>query len=394
MTDRHPETEVLRDWLRSEGRFIANAAEFDTAFVERLRAAGLPITRYTTGVPSLHPQVDSFSTLWEHGKGLTFRQYRQTEDGEAVFRNSPLFVVYNEGRSVRCALEAPAKPGEFTVLPDLRAAGLTDYVVIPIPFSDGSHKAASYATNRKGGFSDAEIAVLEGIAGDLGAVMETLYLRHLAKTLMDTYVGPVAGQRVLEGAIKRGAQETIRAAIWFSDLRGFTSLSETLPGSQLIDLLNDYFDAVAQAIEGEGGEILKFIGDAVMAIFLPKDNDDDGDEQEAAQRALKAARAAQAAIAALNEERTKAHKPKVNYGIALHFGNLLYGNVGGGNRLDFTVIGPAVNLASRIEGLTRVLDEGVLASTEFAAIHGGAFEVLGEFELKGIAEKRAVYAPR
>ncbi len=390
MTDRHPETEAIRNWLRTEGRFIANADEFYTAYVERLRNSGLPIVRFTTGVPSLHPQVDSFSTVWERDKGLSFQQYRRAEEGEAVYRDSPLFIVYNEGRSVRCDLVAPAKEGEFSILPDLRTAGLVDYIVVPIPFSDGSHKAMSYATDREDGFSDAEIAVLEGIAGDLAPVMETIYLRHLAKTLMDTYVGPIAGQRVLDGAIKRGMQETIRAAIWFSDLRDFTPLSETLPGSQLIDLLNDYFDAMAQAIEGEGGEILKFIGDAVMAIFLPKDDD----ETDAAQRAFKAARAAQTAIAELNDERTTARKPKVNYGIALHFGNLLYGNVGGGNRLDFTVIRPAVNLASRIEGLTRELGEGVLASAEFAAIHGGSFKMLGEFELNGITEKRAVYAPK
>ncbi|MDH3232159.1 MAG: adenylate/guanylate cyclase domain-containing protein [Alphaproteobacteria bacterium] len=389
MPDHPSEIERLRLWLRTEGRFIANSADFDAAFVEQLRAAGLPITRYTTGVPSLHPQVDSFSTLWELGKGLSFRQYRQTDNGAAMFQNSPLFIVYNEGRSVRCPLEGPPEDGEFPILPDLRAAGLTDYIVIPVPFSDGSNKAMSYATDRSGGFSNTEIEVLEEIAGDVAPVMETLYLRHLAKTLMDTYVGPVAGNRVLHGAIKRGMQETLRAAIWFSDLAGFTPLSETLPGTQLIDLLNDYFDAVAQAIEGEDGEILKFIGDAVMAIFPPND----GDEAEAAQRARRAARAAQTAIAELNAERSKAKRPQVRYGIALHFGDLLYGNVGGGNRLDFTVIGPAVNLASRIEGLTRAHGDGILVSSEFAAIHGPGFKLIGEFELKGIAEKHAVYAP-
>lgn len=383
-------TSALRGWLRTEGRFIASSADFDTAFVEQLRNAGLPITRYTTGVPSLHPQVDSFITIWELGKGLSFRLYRMTDETTAMLQNSPLIIAYKQGRSTRCDLEAPAQPGEYTVLPDLRAAGLTDYIVIPIPFSDGSNKAVSFATDRKGGFSDDEAAVMEEIAGDVAPVMETLYLRHLSKTLMETYVGPIAGQRVLDGAIKRGMQETLRAAIWFSDIRGFTPLSETLPGNQLIDLLNDYFDAVTQAIEGEGGEILKFIGDAVMAIFLPKGED----ETEAAQRAFKAARAAQAAIAKLNIARAEARRAKLNYGIALHFGNLLYGNVGGGNRLDFTVIGPAVNLASRIEGLTRAHGDGLLVSAEFAAIHGPGFEMIGEFELKGIAEKRAVYAPR
>ena len=390
MTDRHTQTEALRGWLRREGRFLPDSAAFDVGLVERLRAAGFPITRYTTGVPSLHPQIDSITSLWELEKGHSFRLYRFTDENRAMLQNSPLIIAYREGRNTHCSLETPVQSNEFTVLPDLRAAGLTDYLVIAIPFSDGSHKGMSFATDRKGGFSEDEVAVLESIAGDLGTVMETLYLRHLAKTLMDTYVGPIAGQRVLDGAIKRGMQETLRAAIWFSDIRGFTPLSETLPGNQLIDLLNDYFDAVTQAIEGEGGEILKFIGDAVMAIFLPKGED----ETEAAQRAFKAARAAQAAIAELNAERSKAKRPQVKYGIALHFGDLLYGNVGGGNRLDFTVIGPAVNLASRIEGLTRSHGDGLLVSAEFAATHGPGFELVGEFDLKGISEKRAVYAPK
>jgi len=388
--DSQSNIEAIRTWLRAEGRFIANPGEFDTALIEQLRGLGLPIMRFTTGLPSLHPQVDSFSSLWQHGKGLTVRQFRSSGAGETVLRNSPMFIVYYEGKGVRCDLEAPPREGEFSVLTDLRAAGLTDYVAVSVPFADGSFKGVTYATDRKGGFSDDEIAVLEGIAADLAAAMEVGYLRRLAKTLMDTYVGPVAGERVLHGAIKRGAQETINAAIWFCDLRGFTPLSETLPGPQLIDLLNDYFDAVARAIEAEGGEILKFIGDAVMAIFVPKDDD----EADAARRALAAARAAQVDLAAINEARTDAGKPTFECGVALHFGDVLYGNVGSVNRLDFTVIGPAVNLAARIEGLTRQIDENVLASAAFAAVHGGDFELLGEFDLKGITEKRAVYAPR
>jgi adenylate cyclase len=392
--EHQSDIEAIRFWLRTEGRFIASPDELVAAIVERLLGLGLPIVRVTTGVPSLHPQVDSFSALWEHGKGVTIRQFRTSGEGENALRNSPMFIVYNEGRVVRCDLEAPPRDGEFSVLPELRAAGFTDYIAVPIPFSDGSYKAVTYATRRKGGFSEDEIAVFEGIAGDIAQVMETLYLHRLAKTLMDTYVGPVAGERVLHGAIKRGAQETIRAAVWFCDLRGFTPLSETMPGRHLIDLLNDYFDAVARAIEGEGGEILKFIGDAVMAIFMPRAPDNDDSETEAARRALAAARGALADLATLSVARAAAGKPKIECGIALHFGDVLYGNVGSANRLDFTVIGPAVNLASRIEGLTRQIDERVLASAAFAAIHGGHFEMVGEFDLKGIAEKRAVYAPR
>jgi len=325
---------AISTWLMSEARLIGDTATLDQSIVDRLRDAGLPITRFTTGVPSLHPQVDSFSTLWELGKGLTFRQFRLNPSSTQMLRDSPAFVVYEEGRAVRCRMETTPQHGEYPILADLRNAGLTDYLILPLPFSDGSNKAMSFATDRKGGFTDDEIAILEGIRHALAATMEVHHLRRMARVLMDTYVGPVAGRRVLEGAIKRGSGETIRAAIWFCDLKGFTSLSERLPAQLLIDMLNAYFDAVTPAIEAEGGEILKFIGD------------------------------------------------------------VLYGNVGGEKRLDFTVIGPAVNLASRLEGLTRELGRPVLVSAEFAALQAGGLEFLGEFAFKGVSETRKVYAPR
>ena len=380
----------LAGWLISEARLIGDTEALDLAIVERLRGAGLPITRYTTGVPSLHPNVDSFSTLWEQGKGLTFRQFRVDPDNSRVLRGSPIFVAYEEGRTTRCRLEGPAETDEYDIAAELRQQGLTDYLVIALPFSDGSNKAMSFATDRPGGFSEDEVAILEGLRAALGATIEVRYLRHLAGTLMDTYVGPVAGRRVLEGAIRRGSGETISAAIWFCDLKGFTTLSESLPDQVLIDLLNAYFDAVTQAIESEGGEILKFIGDAVLAIFQPGEDDD----AAAAARALAAADSALARIQAANADRSAAGAPAIECGIALHVGDVLYGNVGGANRLDFTVIGRAVNLASRIESLTRDLGRPVLVSDAFAAAHSGEFEDLGSFALKGIAEARRVYAPR
>ncbi len=247
----------------------------------------------------------------------------------------------------------------------------------------------TYATRQPGGFSDAHVALLDGVRHELAAAVEIRYLRFTAKMLMNTYVGPQAGQRVLDGQIKRGMGETIRAAIWFCDLKGFTALSEALSGEPLIELLNDYFDVMTTAIEGEDGEILKFIGDAVLAIFMPGEDGDRG----AARRALTAAQAAETAMAERNGTRAAVGKAEIGYGIALHFGDVLYGNVGGQNRLDFTVIGPAVNLASRIEALTRDVDRALLVSGEFAALHSGAFEELGNYTFKGITGERPVFAP-
>lgn len=400
----------MRRWLLDEGRFLKGTGTFDEAFVAKLRALGFPIKRFTTGIPSLHPQVDSFSTLWEEGKGLSFREFKRSVTdsrdtdrgpGKTVFREekgsaggllegSPIEAVYESGRTVRHRLEDGPRVNEYSLLTEMRADGYTDYVAIPILFADRSVKVATFATSRPGGFSGGEVAALEDICSDFGLIIETRYLRHLASTLVNTYVGPVAGQRVLDGEIKRGMGETIRAAIWFCDLKGFTTLSELLPEAQTLDLLNDYFDVVTKAIEDQRGEVLKFIGDAVLAIFTPAD---DGDEAEAVTRALAAARQCSVNITERNRDRKAARKQAIGLGVALHFGDVHYGNVGGVTRLDFTVIGSAVNLASRIEGLTRELERPILVSSEFAALHPDSFEALGEFAFKGISEKRSVYAP-
>ena len=379
----------LAGWLTSEARLIEDSGVLDQVIVDKLRAAGLPLARYTTGVPSLHPQVDSFSTLWEQGKGLTFRQFKLDPDAVSRVSDSPIFAAYREGRSTRWRLTGPAAEDEPEILRDLREAGLTDYVILALPLSDGSNKAMTFATDAAEGFSDDQVAILMGLRHAFASVMEVRYLWHLAGTLMDTYVGPVAGRKVLDGAIRRGSGDIIRAAIWFCDLKGFTALTETLPGAQLLETLDRYFDVMTEAIEAEGGEVLKFIGDAVLAIFQPGEEGDTA----AAERALRAAQQAVATLETVNRERRQDDKPAIDCGIALHVGEVLYGNVGGRKRLDFTVIGPAVNLASRIESLTRELARPVLVSQAFADLHGGAFDALGAFALKGIAEEARVYAP-
>lgn len=390
---------TIANWLTSRARLIDDTGKLDQAIIDQLRAAGLPIVRYTTHVPSLHPQVDGFSTYWEKGKGLRFSEHRGDPEGKEKLRNSPISKAFDEGRRARYRLTAPPKGKEYPILADLRENKLTDYVVLPLPFGGNTHKAMTFATDAPAGFDDAQVAVLYGLAPALAATIETRYLRHLAAMLMDTYVGPVAGRKVLEGAIKRGSSETIRAVIWFCDLKGFTALSESVPGPALLETLNSYFDVMTTAIEAGNGEVLKFIGDAILAIFQPGE---DGDAAAAA-RALAAAQAAVRGLEAVNDNHNRnGHdrngrggngRPLIECGIALHFGDVLYGNVGGRQRLDFTVIGPAVNLTSRIESLTREMARPVLVSAPFAGVHGGAFEDLGRFSFKGIAGKAAVFAP-
>jgi adenylate cyclase len=383
------ETHPVIRWLMTDARRRTDANEFLEAFALELRAAGVDVSRITTGVPILHPQIFSFSGLWQLGKGTSERLYRTEPGIAATLSNSPIGIAYQGGGPVRCDLTAPPQAGEFAILGDLRREGFTDYIVHAVPFADGSYKALSLATTRRGGFDADELALFEAMIPAVAFNLEVQALRRTARTLLDTYVGVQSGGRVLEGQIRRGTGETIWAVIWLCDLRGFTSLSETLPRDALIDLLNCYFGPMCDAVAGEGGEILKFIGDAMLAIFPIG-----ADTATTCRAALKAAQSAQAALAEENRRREGSGSARIEYGLALHIGDVLYGNIGSDTRLDFTVIGPAVNLTARIESMCRQLGRPLLLSSEFARAGDIAAESLGAFALKGVGAEQEIFAPR
>ncbi len=380
----HP---VIR-WLMSDGRKLADPNRFLEAFAETLRSAGSDVSRITTGVPILHPQIFSFSGLWELGKGTSERLYRAGPGLPQAMLNSPIGIAYQGGGPVRCDPMAPPQPGEYPILEDLRREGYTDYIVYAVPFADGSFKALSLATRRRGGFSSSELSLFEAMIPALAFNLEVQALRRTARTLLDTYVGAQSGGRVLEGQIQRGAGETISAVIWLCDLRGFTGLSEKLPRDILIDMLNGYFGPMCDAVLGHGGEVLKFIGDAMLAIFPVGE-----DAAATCARALAAAQRAQSALSEENRRRQEAALPRIEYGLALHVGDVMYGNIGSDTRLDFTVIGPAVNLTARIESMCRELGRQLLLSADFVSASGIAAHSLGRFSLKGVGADHEIFAP-
>ncbi len=350
--------------------------------------AGIDVSRITTGVPILHPQIFSFSGLWELGKQTTERLYRAGPDVTQTMANSPIRLAYEGAGPVRCDLTARPKSGEFAILSELRRDGYTDYVVYSVPFADGSYKALSLATKRPRGFDGEELALFEATIPALAFNLEVQALRRTARTLLNTYVGQKSGGKVLEGQIRRGTGETIRAVIWLSDLRGFTDLSETLPRDTLIDLLNCYFGSMCDAVASAGGEVLKFIGDAILAIF-PIDED----PAPICRAALAAAERAKTVLSSENERRELERLPRIDYGLALHVGDVMYGNIGSDTRLDFTVIGPAVNLTSRIESMCRPLGQQLLLSSKFVELSGIGARSLGSFSLRGIAAKQEIFVP-
>jgi len=278
---------------------------------------------------------------------------------------------------------------DFPVLTELRDEGLTDYLVMPLISIDSAVRSlTSWGSRRPGGFGDLDIATIAGVLPAFAALAEIHERRRMTSTLLDTYLGGDAGRRVLGGQIQRGDGVTIAAALWFCDLRDFTSLSDELPGDAVIGLLNDYFACMAGPVQARGGEVLKFIGDAMLAIFPMAD---DLDRDRACLTALEAAREALAGFDKLNERRCELGRPALGVKIALHAGTVVFGNIGAPSRLDFTTIGPAVNMVTRLEGLAGRLGLRLLASERFASPCDSQMVSIGYHPLRGIALQQELF---
>ncbi|GGB58554.1 adenylate cyclase [Roseibium aquae] len=381
---------AIVQWLYGDALAYDDSLSLIEDLAHRLRAGGIPVDRATTAIMLLHPNVRAEAAVWTSDGLRELRRYLESEYVDESYENSPFKVVHTERRTVRCRIPPVPEEPEFGVIDDLRQQGFTDYAALPLPFSDGSVKAVTFATKAADGFSASQIAVFESILRPLATVCELKTLQRTAQTLLDTYVGERAGGRVLNGTIKRGEGEWISAVVSFADLRGFTKLSNTLPADKLILFLNKYFGAMTEAVEAHGGEVLKFIGDEVMAIF-PYETE--AEAADAARRALTAARDTNNRIAEINVANTCSYTPDMSVGIALHAGNVFFGNVGGESRLDFTVVGPVVNLSARIAELAKDLNLNILVSEAVAEIMGCRGGLYGTYEVKGFDEPVSVYAP-
>jgi adenylate cyclase len=378
-------------WLYSDASQLDGTLEIVSEMAERLRAGNVPVDRASTGIWVVHPNVRAEQSLWASDGTSELRLYTSDNSSDEDYTNSPIKRVHETLKPVRVKIErSPETADEFPITVDLREEGYTDYVSLPMPFSDGSVKVASFATKAPGGFSGSHLSVFESLIRPLALVCELKTLRRTAETVLDTYVGPRAGSRVLDGTTRRGEGEWIKAVVSFADIRGFTRLSNTLPADKIVLFLNKYFGAMTAAVEAHGGEVLKFIGDEVMAIF-PYETQEEA--REAAMRALLAARDTLKRIEAINTSNTCHATPDMSVGIALHAGDVFYGNVGSETRLDFTVVGPVVNLAARIAELAKDLERQVLVSDALSEIMGCRSGLYGRYQVKGFDDPVAVYSP-
>lgn len=383
--------DAVQDWLLNTAWRISDIDGVLDGFCERLLAAGLPLMRFAAAVGTLHPQFQGYYYVWRRGDGIeefTGEHGVQTTDR---FLNSPFLPVYEDGASVRHRLGLKPAKLRYPILEEMRDEGATDYVALPMEFGSGERTALSFAIDRPGGFTDVEILALYPAVSHLSRVLEIKALRRTAINLLDTYVGHDAGEHILSGQVHRGDMERIQAVLWYCDLRRFTALSEQLPGSEVIELLNDYFQVMAAPLREAGGEVLKFVGDAMLAVVRPRQTS--MPRETTCRRALAAAEQAMADLDAFNVDRLARGAPEIRSGVALHVGEVLYGNIGTEDRLDYTVIGPAVNLASRIEGLSPEIGEPILVSADFAAMVDRPMKLVGRHKLRGIAKLQDIFAP-
>jgi adenylate cyclase len=377
----------LARWFVTEAYRIADTGQLIGAAGEQLVAAGIPLYRLAYFQLTLHPEFAGKGYFWRRGHGIEVNEIAHGLLQDAEYLDNPLPPVFEQRRTVRVRLEEtePQAP----VLKQLKSQGATDYVALPLLFTTGHVDALSVVSDRPGGFSAADLDRMFQLQFAFTRIVETHSLRDTAANLLDAYVGRAAGQRILAGEIKRGDGQTIEAVLWYCDLRGFTRASDRLPRDAIIALLNDYFTIMGGAVTGAGGEILKFMGDGMLAM-LPIASA--SERMAVAARATQAAVAAQRMIAALNLMRVTVDEPSLRFGLALHVGEVMFGNIGASARLDFTVIGPAVNHAARLEKLCAPLNRQIVLSSTLAALLPERDVVLlGRHALKDIDEPQPIY---
>ena len=387
----------LARWITEAGLVGWTETALVEGFCERAVALGLPIARAVLLIDTLHPVYEGRAFFWERGKNqVKLVEYGSSAEGEAAAQwvASPFYRLVKSGETLlRRRINAESE-AEFPKLKEARAAGLTDYVAIVNPFAaDGVIGEmdcfySSWMTDRSCGFDDEEIALIARLMPFLGLAIKSASLGRIARTLVETYLGRDAGKRVLSGRIARGVADRIETVLWFSDLRNFTRISDASPPETVIPLLNDYADAIISAIHDNGGDVLKLIGDGVLAIFPAEER------RHACEAALRAAQLAQESVRTLNVERSGQGLPATDMYLGLHIGEVYYGNIGSRERLDFTVIGPAVNEVNRIAAMCRSVDQPILLSAAFAASAGvepNPFVSVGRYALRGVVRPQELF---
>jgi len=392
-----PLAESLADWLVRQALRDAPLEWIYEGTCKQLHAAGIPVARAHVTFSVLHPLFQAQSLQWYRDREVEARSYRHGADPEA-WERSPLFYMITEGvPHLRRHLVGEAAMLDFPLLEDLKDEGLTDYVAFVVSFSDhisadepSNGIAGSWATDRASGFSNADIRTLHRMEQRLAVACKIAIQRRITENILSAYLGPGAGTRVLKGQIKRGDGDSIHAAIWYSDMRDSTRLADSMTGPAFLEVLNQYFECSAGAVLQHGGEVLRFVGDAVLAIFPIQP---DADAASACRQAMRAVETARRRLAGINAQRVARGAAALEFGTGLHVGEVLFGNIGVPERVEFSVVGAAANEVARLESLTKVLQHHTLVSEVFARHLDLDWIGCGRHALRGVGEKVGVYAP-
>jgi len=381
----------LIDWLVRRAWRCTSPSALTGQFAGQLLASGVPLWRLNINLWTLHPEIAGRRFTWVRGADGVIES--ETSHGvlqSPAYRNSPVRFVSEGLGGVRQRLDVDEPEFRFPIFEELRASGGTDYVAMPLPFSDGRFQTMSLATDHAEGFTTAQLGQIFEIFGGLGRLYEVLTLRHDTAVLFDTYLGERTGRQVLGGLTRRGAGQVIRAAVLYCDLRDSTTLTEALSRERYLNLLNDFFERIVDPVMNSGGEVLKFIGDAVLAIF-PLDADE-ADEEQVCMACRKAREAAQGIVEKVAAAPVCGDGLSVQCAIGVHFGDVMYGNIGASQRLDFTVIGQAANIAARLSALCKELEQPLLFSGEVAGRVPENLNCLGPRKLRNVSEDCEVFA--
>ena len=385
----------ISTWITEAGLAGQSESAILAGFCEREAARGLPLARALVLIDTLHPVYEGRAFRWTRAqRETTLTEFGRSDADVSRWQRSPFHLLEDSGAPlVRRRLTVETE-GEFSIFPELRADGMTDYVAIANRFTGDEIIGrmdcvySSWATDAPQGFDDDDVADLCRLVPFLALAVKSASLARIAGTLVETYLGRDAGRRVLQGRIARGVADQIDAVLWFSDLRDYTRISDTASPGDIIPLLNHYADAIISAIHEQGGDVLKLMGDGTLAIFTAEDRG------HASDAALRAALAARRGVATVNERRAAKGLPTADMYLGLHIGSVFYGNIGSKDRLDFTVVGPAVNEVSRIAALCHSVDQPLLVSSEFASAVGEARSRLvsvGRYALRGVGRAQDLF---
>ena len=389
------QVDSLVTWIAEAGLSGLGESAILAGLCERLRTVGVPLARANVVIDTLHPVYQGRAFTWKREKTETMlSEFGRSDDNEERWERSPFYRLELSGEQLFRRRLTAATISEFPIFADLRTEAITDYIAIANRFAaegvvgEMDCVYSSWATDLPEGFDDAIVDDLTRLMPSVALAMKSASLARIAGTLVETYLGRDPGRKVLAGSIKRGVADRIEAVLWFSDLRNYTRISDSAEPEQIIPMLNEYADAILSAINDCGGDILKLMGDGTLAIFTADAR------ASACHAALAAADTARAAVALVNQRRSADNLPITDMYLGLHIGEVYYGNIGSRERLDFTVVGPAVNEVSRIAGLCRSVDQPLLVSSAFASAIGEPKTLLvsvGRYALRGVGKPQDLY---